>query len=267
MNRHQRRTNSTLRRIANSPGAEASTGSVVLGAAELLQVGLQHHRAGRLTEAEGCYRRILAAQPDHADALHLLGLLAQKAGRHDLAVHLIGQAIQQAALCAYYPVRRLDAEVLIDALCWIGGEGESYSSATPEPFTFIPKENRTIALADGSITSSFLEMFGRPARDTGLYSERNNQPTDEQRLYLLNGTEVQREITRSPRLRALLAAARGNRRELVRSIYLMLLSRYPTASESASAEKSMQTGGPNLMQSANDLTWALINTKEFLYRH
>ncbi len=102
MNRHQRRTNSTLRRIANSPGAEASTGSVVLGAAELLQVGLQHHRAGRLTEAEGCYRRILAAQPDHADALHLLGLLAQKAGRHDLAVHLIGQAIQQDGHIADY---------------------------------------------------------------------------------------------------------------------------------------------------------------------
>ena len=106
------------------------------------------------------------------------------------------------ALFACYPVRRLDAEVLIDALNWIGGTGESYSSPIPEPFTFIPEDQRTIALADGSITSPFLEMFGRPARDTGLESERNNQPTDAQRLYLLNSSDMQRRIARSPRLRA-----------------------------------------------------------------
>jgi len=84
---------------------------------------------------------------------------------------------------ACYPVRRLEAEVLIDALCWISQTQETYSSPIPEPFTFIPGNNRTITLADGSITSQFLEMFGRPARDTGLESERNNQPTDSQRLH------------------------------------------------------------------------------------
>ena len=78
---------------------------------------------------------------------------------------------------AYYPLRRLEAEVLIDALCQITGTTEKYSSPIPEPFTFIPEDQRAIALADGSITSSFLEMFGRPPRDTGLESERNNQPT------------------------------------------------------------------------------------------
>ena len=46
---------------------------------------------------------------------------------------------------------------------------------------FIPKSLPSITLADGSITSQFLEMFGRPARDTGLESERNNEPTDAQR--------------------------------------------------------------------------------------
>ena len=171
------------------------------------------------------------------------------------------------ALFAYYPVRRLDAEVLIDALCWVGDEGESYSSATPEPFTFIPKDHRTIALADGSITSSFLETFRRLDRDTGLFSERNNEPTAEQRLYLLNGTDLQRRIENSPRLRALLLAAKGNRAELIRSIYLTLLSRFPTPAKSAVAQKYMQASGWNLKQSADDLAWALINTKEFLYRH
>ena len=64
--------------------------------------------------------------------------------------------------------------MLIDALNQITGTTESYSSAIPEPFTFIPQDQRSIALADGSISSSFLEMFGRPPRDTGLESERNN---------------------------------------------------------------------------------------------
>ena len=78
---------------------------------------------------------------------------------------------------ASYPLRRLDAEVLIDALNQITGTTEKYSSAIPEPFTFIPEDQRSIALPDGSITSSFLELFGRPPRDTGLESERNNRIT------------------------------------------------------------------------------------------
>jgi len=171
------------------------------------------------------------------------------------------------ALFACYPVRRLEAEVLIDALCWISGTQESYSSPIPEPFTFIPEENRSIDLADGSITSQFLEMFGRPARDTGLESERNNQPTDEQRLHLLNSSHVQDKIERSTRLNGLVKAAKGNRQMLANMIYLNILSRYPTQTELAAAQRYLQSTGKNLRQSTNDLAWALINSKEFLYRH
>jgi hypothetical protein len=171
------------------------------------------------------------------------------------------------ALFAFYPVRRLEAEVLIDALCWISGTRESYSSPIPEPFTFIPEENRSIDLADGSITSQFLEMFGRPARDTGLESERSNQPTDAQRLHLLNSSHVQNKIERSGRLNGLVRSAKGNRNTLINMIYLNILSRYPTQDELDTAGKYFQSGGNNLRQAANDLAWALINTKEFLYRH
>ena len=171
------------------------------------------------------------------------------------------------AMFACYPIRQLDAEVLIDALCWISGTQESYSSATPEPFAFIPEENRSIELADGSITSQFLEMFGRPARDTGLASERNNQPTDAQRLHLLNSTHVQNKIESSGWLNRLIRTAKSNRRTLINLIYLNILSRYPTEAELAAAEKYFQTKGINTRQATSDLAWALINTKEFLYRH
>ena len=63
---------------------------------DLLAAGLAHHQAGRLAEAEQCYRRLLAAQPDNADGLHLLGLLALAARRFDAAIELISRAIALA---------------------------------------------------------------------------------------------------------------------------------------------------------------------------
>jgi Protein of unknown function (DUF1553)/Protein of unknown function (DUF1549) len=174
---------------------------------------------------------------------------------------------QAEAMFACYPVRRLDAEVLIDALDQICGTGENYSSNIPEPFTFIPEGQRTIKLEDGSITSEFLEMFGRPARDTGLESERNNQPSDFQRLYLLNSNDIKNKIERSAILRQQAEAAKGNRTELIQNIYLTILSRYPTQAESDTADKYFQKEGMTRKAAIEDLAWALINTKEFLYRH
>jgi len=172
------------------------------------------------------------------------------------------------ALFAHYIVRRLDAEVLADALAWIGGTaGEGYSSAIPEPFTFVPDYHPSIALADGSITSQFLEMFGRPARDTGLESERSTKSTAAQRLHLLNSTSVQRKVARSWRLRAIVRAARGDTRAVVTGLYMTILSRAPTPDELAVAEEYGRTPGLSRQQAAEDLAWALINTKEFLYRH
>lgn len=62
--------------------------------AEVIQIALQHHQAGRLQEAEALYRQILQAQPNHADALHLLGVIAHQIGKHDIAVSYISQAIK-----------------------------------------------------------------------------------------------------------------------------------------------------------------------------
>ncbi|OPZ22558.1 MAG: hypothetical protein BWZ10_00408 [candidate division BRC1 bacterium ADurb.BinA364] len=172
------------------------------------------------------------------------------------------------ALFAWYPVRRLDAEVLVDALNWLAGAGdENYISMIPEPFTYIPPTQRTIALADGSISSPFLEMFGRPARDTGLELERNNQPTEAQRLHLLNSTEVQRALDNSRRLRGVISAAGRDRAALIRGLYATILTRQPTEEEIAIAERVLPGRGAPSRQAVSDLAWALVNSKEFLYRH
>ena len=69
------------------------------------------------------------------------------------------------------------------------------------------------------------------------------------------------------RLRGLIKTARGNHPRLISSIYLNTLSRHPTQDELASAEEYFQTSRLAVNQASIDLAWALINTKEFLYRH
>jgi hypothetical protein len=167
---------------------------------------------------------------------------------------------------AHAIVRPLEAEVLVDAVCQITGTSEQYSSAIPEPYTFIPPDQRSIALADGSIRSTFLETFGRPPRDTGLLSERNSKPSASQRLYLLNSGDVQRKLQQGPRLQALLQAP-GNPRQLVTSLYLTVLSRLPTEDELTTATAYGQAGGANRRQAALDVVWALLNSAEFRFRH
>jgi len=167
---------------------------------------------------------------------------------------------------AAYPLRRLDAEVLIDAICQVTGTAEDYSSAIPEPFTFLPDGQRSIALPDASISSAFLEMFGRPPRDTGLESERNNQPTANQRLHLLNSSHIQQKIQQSEKLRALLQAP-GKPREPVERLYLTILSRYPTDDELKIVAAYFQSAKSNRWVAVVDLAWALMNSTEFLCRH
>lgn len=167
---------------------------------------------------------------------------------------------------AFYPIRRLSAEVLIDALNQISGTTEKYTSAIPEPFTFIPEDQRSIALPDGSITSSFLETFGRPGRDTGMETERNNRVTASQRLHLLNSTQVRKKIEQGPKIQALFRA-KGNQREVIDNLYYTILSRPPTDQERQTVVDYTKMPGMDSRTAAQDLAWALVNSAEFLYHH
>jgi hypothetical protein len=156
--------------------------------------------------------------------------------------------------------------VLIDALNQITTSTEKYSSAIPEPFTFIPEDQRSIALPDGSITSSFLELFGRPPRDTGLESERNNRISAAQRLHLLNSGQVLRKIRQSWMVEYQVTSNKTPR-EMAAGVYLGILSRFPTQTEMAAVESHLKSGRAKGREGVADLAWALINNPEFLYRH
>jgi len=169
---------------------------------------------------------------------------------------------------AAYRIRRLEAEVLVDALNDISGMSEEYSSPVPEPFTWIPEGTRAVTLADGSITSPFLDLFGRPARDTGLLSERTNAVTAAQALHMLNSTHVRRKIEQGPKIRQLLNNQGKDHRRILSELYLTVLSRPPSEEEVrqvreyVAAQRGVKGAAPRM-----DVIWALISSSEFLYRH
>jgi len=199
------------------------------------------------------------------DIRALIRLIAVSRTYQQSAVRL-PEGYSRAPAFARYTLRRLDAEILADAFTWIGGVGPNYVSPIPEPFTFVPDTERSIALTDGSISSSFLVRFGRPARDTGLLSERDNRATEDQALYLLNSNELKKRIDASPVLKPVYMLGAGRQAEQVRRLYFILLSRFPSPGEAeAAAAYYRSAGDPG--RAVRDLAWALINGKEFLYRH
>ena len=155
-----------------------------------------------------------------------------------------------------FPPRRLDAEVLEDALCDLTGAEHDFRSIAPEPFTFLPKERRAVLIEDGSITSPFLLLFGRPPRDSGDLAERNNDITAKQRLQLFNSAKLWKDLGQfgqDPRFRRL------KRPEKIEDLYLRCLSRPPTG-----AEVRLLNGKDDL--GPREVAWLLVNSREFLYR-
>src|SRR2546423_1841102 len=90
---HHQRVRQSANAQRNAPEASTAAEPQPTPLGKTLSVAMQHHQAGRLSEAETLYRWILEIQPAHCDALHLLGLAAYQRGEHDTAANLIGQAV------------------------------------------------------------------------------------------------------------------------------------------------------------------------------
>ena len=162
---------------------------------------------------------------------------------------------------ANYLLRRVEAEVLIDAVNRITGSTDLYTSAVPEPFTYIPKDMLAVALADGSITSSFLALFGRSARATGMEGERVNELASTQWLHMLNSGQIQSKLQSGPKLAAILSQG-GKPNEIAERLYLTILSRFPTDADIKAAEEYAKNGASKGNNIWIDLAWALIGLEQ-----
>jgi hypothetical protein len=214
----------------------------------------------------GYLEKELAAS--HYDLKHLYRLILNSQTYQCSSVPRADPARAEANF-GIYAVRRLEAEVLIDAINRVTGASDLYTSAIPEPFTYIPAEQPAIALADGSITSPFLALFGRPARATGMENERSNRMLPAQWRHLLNSSHIQRKLEQGPRLKAIFDSGRKPT-EIVEELYLTILSRFPTPDEVKLVQGYGNSGKAKPARKREDwvdVTWALINSMEFLYRH
>jgi hypothetical protein len=160
----------------------------------------------------------------------------------------------------YYP-RRLSAEVLFDAVCQVTG--------SPAEFAGLPQDkhapNRAIMLPDESFTSYFLDVFGRPQRISACECERVSEANLAQALHLLNSDEVQGKLARPGGRAEALAKDPRPEAEKVEELFLWAWARKPSAEQRDVALAHVAKHPENRKLAYENLLWALLNTKEFLF--
>jgi hypothetical protein len=162
-------------------------------------------------------------------------------------------------------LRRLDAEVLLDAICQTTGVGEKFNG--------IPRGGRAIELWDNESPHYFLKLFGRPVRVTACECERSIEPSVSQVLHVLNSPEIHGKLSAAGGQIAKLVHRFQDDTVLVSEIYLTFYGRYPSDDERRAAVDYLKTTddgknlGSNRRKAAEDLAWSLMNTVEFLFNH
>ena len=153
----------------------------------------------------------------------------------------------------------LTAEQLLDVICQV--------TQVPENFKGFPQGTRATQLPDGEVNHPFLKAFGQPARELPCECERGGDASLAQALQLLNGKTVHEKLThRQNRLTKLLADKKISERDMVIELYLTTLSRMPSESE-IKTNLGYIKGNNDIRRAWEDIQWALLNTKEFMFRH
>ncbi|MEC9349106.1 MAG: DUF1553 domain-containing protein, partial [Planctomycetota bacterium] len=157
----------------------------------------------------------------------------------------------------FYP-RRLNAEVLYDALNQV--------TKSKGGFGGVPPDTRAIQLPDAGQKNYFLTVFGKPMADSACECERSNDANLAQSLHLLNSKEVLGKISNKDGRAGLLSRDdKRTEQEKLRELYLWFYSREPQSEEVNLALAHLGKGEKKAAY--EDIIWALLNTKEFLFNH
>ena len=155
--------------------------------------------------------------------------------------------------------RRMDAEVLFDAVCQTTGVAEKFAGA--------PAGTRAVQLWDSRVAHYFLRLFGRPIRMTACSCERTVEPNVSQVLHLLNSPELQAKLEHGGGRLTKLVSEVPDADKLTEELYLTFLARYPTDAERSAASSYLNRAGVDRRQATQDLAWSLLNTREFTFNH
>jgi hypothetical protein len=160
----------------------------------------------------------------------------------------------------YYP-KRMSAEVLYDAVCQV--------TASPPRFGGMPQDafapRRAIMLPDESFTSYFLDVFGRPQRISSCECERVTEANLAQTLHLLNSEEIQRRLSQSGGRADMLGRDPRPDEEKIDELFLWAFARTPTEDQRKLVLDHLATHDKDRKVAYENVLWALLNTKEFLF--
>jgi hypothetical protein len=168
---------------------------------------------------------------------------------------------------SHYTIKRLPAEALLDAFSQVTG--------VPEMFDGYPAGTRAMQLPDIQVKSEFLNIFGRPKRIVCDAGERSNEPSVAQALHVINGETLNQKLMAPQSAAALYLKLGLSDARTIEHVYLSAFSRYPTAEEKQRATdllvKARQVKGnadvvlQARREALEDLLWALLSSKEFLF--
>jgi len=166
---------------------------------------------------------------------------------------------EDARYFSHSRVRLLQAEQLLDAI--------STAAAAAVKFPAFPLGTPAAALPDGEYKNPFLEAFGRPARAMVCECERDTDTNLGQALHLVGGRTVH-ALLHDPNGRAARLGAAGLADEkVIEELFLASLGRYPSSEERGLLIDKLRKAGADRSRVVEDVLWALVNHKEFLFQH
>ncbi|MGB7326263.1 MAG: DUF1549 domain-containing protein [Rubripirellula sp.] len=155
-------------------------------------------------------------------------------------------------------VRRVPAETLLDCI--------SQVTESPDKFRGLPLGARAVQIADGTTSNYFLTAFGRSPRATVCECEATTEPSLSQALHLINGDSVHNKIVRSKMVEKWINEEKLSADAVIDRIYARCLSRIPTEKEKTDLMASVKDE-PNQVLALQDVYWAVLNSREFVFNH
>jgi hypothetical protein len=160
---------------------------------------------------------------------------------------------------SYVLPKAIPAEVLLDAI--------SQATGVPEKFNGWPEGYRAIQIWDNRMPSYFFRIFGRPVRASVCECERSNEPSIAQALHLMNSEEIAAKIHAKDGTARRLARSTKTPQEIVDELYLGTLSRFPSDQERSTMLRFFADADADRQGAVEDVLWALLNTRSFVYNH
>lgn len=158
-------------------------------------------------------------------------------------------------------IRRQRAEVMLDTITQV--------TETKNKFQGLPLGSRAVQIADGNTTDYFLTTFGRATRETVCSCEVKMDPSLSQALHLLNGPTVTQKVEQGGLVKRLVAEGKTPE-QIIGEIYLRSFTRKATAEEMTQLMTQVNAAGEDKAQRElilNDVFWAVLNSKEFMFNH